>query len=88
MPKRRRWFIVLAILLVYVSSYYVLSRRGFAISDAVGGKCLYFFEPCPGAFWEFAHHSCVFLYYPLIVVDKWLGTGREPAKCFYFSLSR
>jgi hypothetical protein len=88
MPKRRRWPIVLAILLVYVSSYYVLSRRGFAMGNRYGFKGLFFFEPRDSAVWRLSNYGCVFLYYPLIWIDVKLGTGRAPGSEPLWGLSK
>ncbi len=88
MRKRRRWLLVLAILLVYVGSYYVLSRRGFAIADRTGFKGLVFFEPRDSTVWRLTNYGCVLLYFPLIQIDVMLGTGRYPGREPLWGLSK
>ena len=68
------------ILTLYIGSYLYLSRRAFAEYDARGYKpaLLYFSPPQPGPEWERWNFGCVWFYRPLITVDCWLGTGREP----------
>ena len=86
--RRKRVTIILALLLcVYVHSYYVLSRQGFALADRYGFKGFFFFAPRPSATWLRAHTTCSYLYYPLIVIDKGLGTGRDPAICISWGQS-
>lgn len=72
----------MAIVLVvaYVGSYLVLSRRGFALTEALGGKGFYFFAPQDTTTWRVCNYGCVVLYYPLIMADEWLGTGK-PVAC-------
>ena len=91
MQRRRRWLLLCAILLVYVSSYYVLSRRGFARVDNVGlarSGGFYFFQPKDTASWRLANYGCVCLYYPLIKIDLMLGTGHVPASEPLWGLSK
>jgi hypothetical protein len=84
-PRRKisvRWIAIglLAVFLVaYVSSYAVLSRRGFAQSDLweIGG--FYFLPPEDTDEWRFWNFALVRVYYPLIVIDNWIGTGRPIA---------
>ncbi len=81
--RRRLWWtsgiLLLALILAYVGSYLVLSRRGFAQSEALGlGRDgFYFFPPQETASWRAWNYGCVRFYYPLIVLDVWLGTGRD-----------
>ena len=53
--------------------------RGFAQSEALGcGRDgFYFFPPEETASWRAWNYGCVRFYYPLIVLDVWLGTGRD-----------
>jgi hypothetical protein len=87
MPKRRRWVLVCAFLLIYIGSYYGLSRRGFAMSDRTGFG-FHFFEPRDTATWRLANYGCVCLYLPLIKIDRMLGTGRIPASEPLWGLSK
>ena len=83
-PSSLRWIaIVMAIiLLVYVGSYAVLSRRGMAQSRAMGIDGLYFFPPEDNDSWRTWNYACVTFYYPLIMIETWIGTvegvGCEP----------
>jgi hypothetical protein len=74
--------VALILLLVYVGSYDILSRRGLAQSKAAGFTGLYFFPPEDTNSWRLCNYGCVTFYYPLIVVEMWLGTmngiGCEP----------
>jgi len=84
-PRRRlyaQWVVVglLAVLLtVYISSYVVLSRRGFAQSDAWETEGFYFLTPENTDEWRFRNYPLVRVYYPLILIDNWIGTGRPIA---------
>lgn len=75
---RRRVIMVIVLLLLYVGSYLVLSRQGFAQADKWDEKEFYFFQPRDSDRWRFSNYGCVCLYYPLIAVDCSLGTGRWP----------
>lgn len=77
--KRLELMIVLALVAFYLGSYLVLSRRGFADADRVNGVGFHFFSPQDSAAWRMCHRGCVVIYYPLIVIDNWLGTGRPVA---------
>ena len=74
MRKRRRWVLLCALLLIYISSYYILSRRGFALADEYGLKGSHFF-PTPSSTWRCANWACVGLYYPLIKIDQVVVQG-------------
>jgi len=82
--SRRRWGILYALvaaLVVYVGSYWLLSRRGFANSDRNNTEGFYFLEPTPTVSWERWNYGLVDFYFPCILVDcHLLGTGRSPAK--------
>lgn len=83
-PKNNRLKIIrtalIALLVVYVSSYLVLSRRGFAESDAWQAEGFYFLTPRDSAAWRFRNSSLVFIYTPLILIDNAIGTGRPVAR--------
>jgi hypothetical protein len=78
--KRKVWLTLLCLLLAYVTSYVVLSRRGIAFSQRVGCEGFWFFPPDGTNTWRLMNYGCVCFYYPLIVIDNWIGTGR-PAAC-------
>jgi hypothetical protein len=77
---RRPWvFVLVALCFLYIGSYLVLSRAGFAYADTVGAKGFWFFEPRDSDLWRVSNYGSVSTYYPLIAIDCWLGTGRPPA---------
>jgi hypothetical protein len=80
MSRRTCWAgaVFLLLLTLYVGSYLYLSRKGIAECDALGYTGLYFSPPVRGREWEDWNFRCVWFYWPLIKVDRWLGTGREP----------
>jgi hypothetical protein len=64
-----------------VASYVALSRHGFAVSKAFGIEGgFYFFAPEDTDAWRRMNYGCVYFYYPLIVIDNWIGTGK-PIAC-------
>ncbi|HUG20462.1 MAG TPA: hypothetical protein VMM56_15855 [Planctomycetaceae bacterium] len=65
---------------MYVSSYLVLSRRGFAEADAWQAEGFYFLTPRDSAAWRFGNSSLDFIYTPLILIDNTIGTGRPVAR--------
>jgi hypothetical protein len=68
--------VLLCMLIVYIASYVVLSRRGIALCEEQGFTGLYFFPPYDSDRWRFANYGFVYFYYPLVVVDNWIGTGK------------
>lgn len=71
---------VVALLLLYVGSYAVLSRRAFAVADATNAEGIYFVEPSTSAGCRL-HELCSIFYYPLLVLYNLFGTGRPAASC-------
>jgi hypothetical protein len=84
----RRAIIVVALMLLYVGSYLALSRQGFAQADQWYAKGFCFFTPRDSGLWRVSNYGCIAIYYPLIVVDNYLGTGRWPAKDPLMGLSK
>jgi len=81
--RLRTLLIVLALgppLVAYVGSYYILSRRGFREMDQYGFKAFYFVSPVYGGGSERANEQYFRLYWPLIKLDRLIGTGRTPAR--------
>jgi hypothetical protein len=70
---------ILILVVLYVNSYLVLSRRGFAEAHRWHMKGFYFFTPRNSDVWRYSNYGCVYLYYPLIMEDNILGTGMSPA---------
>ena len=86
--RRLRFGVVLlALFLVYVSSYLVLSRRGFAQADEWHAEGIYFLTPRDSPVWELCNYSLASIYYPLIFIDNALGTGRPVGQVPLRSLS-
>ncbi len=67
--------VVVTLCLAYVSSYLILSRRGFAQADEWNAPGFYFVTPRNETTWRINWCLSV-LYYPLIAIDSALGTGR------------
>jgi hypothetical protein len=42
-------------------------------------KGFYYFFPEDSDAWRLKNYGCVYLFWPLNVVDQWLGLGRYPA---------
>ncbi len=77
---RRRWLILSAgLFAAYLGSYLWLSRAGYAEADRYCLHGFYYFLPEESRSWRVWNYGCVALYWPLNVLDCWLGTGREPA---------
>ena len=77
--RLRTLLLVVALLppvLAYVGSYYVLSRRGFREADKYGFKGFFFVPPVYGGGSEPANYRYFRFYWPLIRLDRFLGTGR------------
>jgi hypothetical protein len=68
----------IALLVVYLGSYIALSRKGFAEARSNGMSGFYFFTPENTHRWRQMNYACVALYYPLIAIEDWLGTGMPP----------
>jgi hypothetical protein len=83
MPKRVRCLLVLfgVLFVLYVGSYYVLSRRGYAEADRYNmGKCFYYFPPENTDSWRFRNYTwgtCFCLSTQLI--DGWASADTRRA---------
>ena len=71
----------------YLSAYLVLSRRGFAEADRRQAPGFYYVAPRDTDGWRLLNRTCVLVFRPVQVLDRWLGTGREPAAEPLFGLS-
>ena len=71
--------IALTLLMAYVGSYIVLSRRGFRHAESINAVGFYFFPPENTDTWRTWNYGLVKFYYPLILIDVWIGTGRRVA---------
>jgi len=90
MPRHVCCLLVLfaLLLVVYVGSYYVLSRRGYAEADRYDMKGFYYFTPENTDSWRLRNYTCVDLFLPLNAADRWLGFGRYPTCAPLWGLSR
>jgi hypothetical protein len=87
--KRKRLVIALALLaLSYLISYFIISRRGYSEADRLGLAGFYYLTPEDSDSWRWKNYGCVVIFYPVNLVDQWLGTGRAPAKEPLFHLSK
>jgi hypothetical protein len=73
---------------LYVGSYVVLSRRGYAEADRYNMKGFYYFFPENSAAWRWKNYGCMHLFRPLNALDRWLGLGRHPASEPLWGLSK
>jgi hypothetical protein len=89
MRQRRRLVLVVALLLAaYLGSYLWMSRRGYAEADQYGIVGFYYFFPEDSDAWWYKNYGCVFLFWPLNVIDRSLGFGRYPASEPLWGFSR
>jgi hypothetical protein len=68
--------VLLCLFVGYVTSYIVLSHRGVALCKAQEVSGFYFFLPNNSDHWRLTNYGCVYFYYPLIIVDDWIGMGK------------
>jgi hypothetical protein len=79
--RRHALRLVVALLFgVYLGSYLWLSRRGYAEADRYHLKGFYYFFPEDSDTWRYKNYGCVYLFWPLNVIDRSLGFGRHPGK--------
>ena len=69
--------LVVVVAVLYVGTYLGLSRAGFRYADRVNCDGFYFVEPRDEAA-DAIHYGCTIVYYPLILIDNLIGTGRPP----------
>jgi hypothetical protein len=81
MAKRKRLMLIAGVLLMalYIGSYISLSRRGYAEAGQYNMTGFYYFTPANSDNWRFKNYGCVYLFWPLNVIDRWIGPGRYPA---------
>ncbi len=89
MARRIRWLRVVAVatLILYVGSYYGLSRRGFREADRYGAEGFYFVFP-RDRLSENVDLACYCAYWPLVQIDVVVGTGRVHASLPLHTLSK
>jgi hypothetical protein len=79
--RKKRLLLVLGVLLllIYGGSYIILSRQGYTHADQYKMKGFYYFTPEDTDSWRIWNYACVYVYWPLNVLDRWIGLGRYPA---------
>jgi hypothetical protein len=77
--RTRAWLVVGLLLGLYVTSYLVLSRRGYAEADRYNISGFYYFSPEDSDAWRMKNYGFVLLFRPLNAIDRALGFGRERA---------
>ncbi len=75
---RRTLLWCLVLLLAYVATYVLLSRRGYAEAERDEMEGFYYFTPEESRVWRWKNFACVVIFYPLNLVDRGLGWGRAP----------
>ena len=80
-------FCAVALAVLYVASYAVLSRAGFRRANANNLEGFYFCEPTSSDR-EKLNRALIDLYGPLLLLDRWCGTGRPPANSPLKTISR
>jgi hypothetical protein len=89
LKKLQFWILVLSLVfLTYLTSYLVISRHAYAQAEQSGIKGFYYFTPENADSWRWKNYGFIVFYYPINVVDQWLGTGRAPAKEPLWQLSK
>ena len=87
------WKLCLALLAVfllgaYVGAYWGLSRRGYDEASRYNIQGFYYFLPEDTDQWRSRHFNCVWLFFPLNTVDRWVGLGRPPGQEPLWRLSK
>lgn len=77
----KRMLIVVVVFLfgAYLAVYLGLSRRGYDEADRSNMVGFYYFPPEESEAWRFQNEVCVWPFFPINAVDRWLGLGRHPA---------
>lgn len=71
--------VFLSFLILYISSYLVLSRTGYADAQEYSMRGFFYGGGIPQKRSDLKfHHLCRIIYAPLNSIDCKLGTGREP----------
>lgn len=80
-------WIAFFVMLSYVTSYFVISRRAFAAAQSVGCPGYYFYMPENSDTWRRKEQALRRFYWPLIRLEYLLGTDVVPAGEPLWSLS-
>jgi hypothetical protein len=76
------------LIVLYVGSYFALSRRGYTEAERFNMRAFYYFTPENTRSWRQRNQACVYLFWHLNIVDQWLGFGKAPASEPLWGLSR
>ena len=71
--------VICVVVATYISSYLVLSRRGFAQANRMRVEGFYFLTPRDTNTWRQWNYGLARFYAPLIALDNGIGTGRQVA---------
>lgn len=78
--KKGRLFALVGIAFgLYVATYIVMSRHGYALADRYDMKGFYYLMPEESDSWRFWNYTWVWVFCPLNTIDRWIGLGRAPA---------
>jgi hypothetical protein len=89
--KSRGIVVLIVFLILYVDSYLVLSRWGAMEASRYQSPAFYYPPYCPFDDTERFrrwHEFCLFVYFPLQVVDTRLGHGMGAEQCCGFRLGK
>jgi hypothetical protein len=76
------------LVLLYLGSYFVLSRRGYDESRQYHMEGFYYFSPENTDTWRRLNYGCVYFFAPLNFIDRCLGSGMAPAAEPLWDISR
>ena len=76
------------LLVLYIASYVILSRRGYSEADKYNIKGFYYVFPENTAAWRAKNYGCAAFFWPLNIVDRAIGLGRYPASEPLWGLSK
>ena len=87
--RTKDWLIGVGVmlLLIYVTVYTVVSRQGYAEAARVNSEGFYYFSPEDSGRWRTLNGTCLLVFWPINMLDAYLGWGRCPATEPLFDLS-
>ena len=65
------------LLILWISSYVALSRRGYAEADRSNSEGFHYFTPDHTDAWGRTEAICTYVFWPLNFIDRCIGLGRE-----------
>ena len=68
---------VALLLILWISSYAALSRRGYAVAERSNSEGFYYFTPNHTDGWRRTEAICTCVFWPLNFLDRSVGMGRE-----------